>query len=242
MSVAYYQETQTGMLYQPRGVGWGVRWERVSKGRGYICIPMAESCWGLTENSKILSNHPSIKKKIFFFEKSNTGSWDTWYCKSKCPEAETTLACSQIIIDWSTMNEERVVRDGMKRQQEQIRKISRNGKNRVCLPAWNFCLFPTVRLSTYHHQLAPNVLISIQWHLGSDMPHDSSSVLRHLIVSCHILMSLVRSLGCVHSGLTQVQLNSGTDSIAQRCLCYLTFIRFPDFNRLKPSARRKRDA
>lgn len=33
------------------------------------------------------------------------------------------------------MNEERVVRDGMKRQQEQIRKISRNGKNRACLPA-----------------------------------------------------------------------------------------------------------
>ena len=30
------QETQTGGLYQPRGVGWGVRWEGVSKGRGYI--------------------------------------------------------------------------------------------------------------------------------------------------------------------------------------------------------------
>ena len=30
------QETQSGALYQPRGVGWGGRWEGVSKGRGYI--------------------------------------------------------------------------------------------------------------------------------------------------------------------------------------------------------------
>ena len=28
------QETQTGALYQPRGVGQGGRWERASKGRG----------------------------------------------------------------------------------------------------------------------------------------------------------------------------------------------------------------
>ena len=46
------QETQTGALYQPRGVGWGGRRE-VQKG-GDICIPMAESCLGLTENNKIL--------------------------------------------------------------------------------------------------------------------------------------------------------------------------------------------
>ena len=32
------QETQTGALYQPRGVGWGGRWEGGSKGRGYIYI------------------------------------------------------------------------------------------------------------------------------------------------------------------------------------------------------------
>ena len=44
------QETQTGALYQPRGVGWGGR--EVQKG-GDLCIPMADSCWGLTEN-KIL--------------------------------------------------------------------------------------------------------------------------------------------------------------------------------------------
>ena len=30
------QETQTGALCQPRGVGWGGRWEEVSKGRGYM--------------------------------------------------------------------------------------------------------------------------------------------------------------------------------------------------------------
>ena len=30
------QETQTGALYQPRGVGWGGRWEGSSKGRGYM--------------------------------------------------------------------------------------------------------------------------------------------------------------------------------------------------------------
>ena len=30
------QETQTGALCQPRGVGWGGRWEGGSKGRGYM--------------------------------------------------------------------------------------------------------------------------------------------------------------------------------------------------------------
>ena len=30
------QETQTGALYQPKGVQWGRRWEGVSEGRGYI--------------------------------------------------------------------------------------------------------------------------------------------------------------------------------------------------------------
>ena len=29
------QEIETGALYQPRGVGWGERWEGGSKGRGY---------------------------------------------------------------------------------------------------------------------------------------------------------------------------------------------------------------
>ena len=30
------QETQTGALYQPRGVEWGERWEGSSTGRGYM--------------------------------------------------------------------------------------------------------------------------------------------------------------------------------------------------------------
>ena len=30
------QETQTGVLYQPRGVGWEGRWEGSSQGRGYM--------------------------------------------------------------------------------------------------------------------------------------------------------------------------------------------------------------
>ena len=43
----------------------------VQKGED-ICIPMADSCRGLTENNKILeSNYPSIKKK--FFLKKNFG-------------------------------------------------------------------------------------------------------------------------------------------------------------------------
>ena len=30
------QETETGALYQPRGVGWGGKWERVTKVIGYM--------------------------------------------------------------------------------------------------------------------------------------------------------------------------------------------------------------
>ena len=30
------QETQTRVLYQPRGVGWGGGWEGGSEGRGYV--------------------------------------------------------------------------------------------------------------------------------------------------------------------------------------------------------------
>ena len=41
MGICCVQETQTGDLYQSRGVGWGERWEGGSKGKG--CIPMADS-------------------------------------------------------------------------------------------------------------------------------------------------------------------------------------------------------
>ena len=37
------QETQIGALYQPRGVGWGGRWEAGLKG-GDVCVPRADSC------------------------------------------------------------------------------------------------------------------------------------------------------------------------------------------------------
>ena len=37
------QETQTGALYQSRGVGWGGDGREVQNG-GAICIPMADSC------------------------------------------------------------------------------------------------------------------------------------------------------------------------------------------------------
>ena len=30
------QETQIGTLYQPRGVGWGGRWEGDARGRGHM--------------------------------------------------------------------------------------------------------------------------------------------------------------------------------------------------------------
>ena len=32
----FAQETQTGALYQPRGVEWGKRWEGGSNGMGYM--------------------------------------------------------------------------------------------------------------------------------------------------------------------------------------------------------------
>ena len=38
------QETQTGALYQPRGVGWGGRWEGRSKGRRYGSEVKASAC------------------------------------------------------------------------------------------------------------------------------------------------------------------------------------------------------
>ena len=32
------QETQTGALYQPKWVGWGGRWEGVSRERGHVYL------------------------------------------------------------------------------------------------------------------------------------------------------------------------------------------------------------
>ena len=35
-NLLYGSGNSNGALYQPRGVGWGVRWEGGSKGRGYM--------------------------------------------------------------------------------------------------------------------------------------------------------------------------------------------------------------
>ena len=43
------QETQPGALYQRRRVGWERDGKEFQKG-GDICVPMADSCWGLREN------------------------------------------------------------------------------------------------------------------------------------------------------------------------------------------------
>ena len=44
------QETQTGALWQPRGVGGG----REAQEGGDICIPMAHPCWCMAETNTIL--------------------------------------------------------------------------------------------------------------------------------------------------------------------------------------------
>ena len=45
------QETQTGVLYHPRGVGREGDGKEFQKG-GDMCIPMAYLCSGLTERTK----------------------------------------------------------------------------------------------------------------------------------------------------------------------------------------------
>ena len=47
------QETQTGAVYQPSGVDGEENGREVQKGED-ICIPVADSHGGLTENNKIL--------------------------------------------------------------------------------------------------------------------------------------------------------------------------------------------
>ena len=51
------QGIQIGALWQSRGVGGGERWRKVQEGGdkgGDMGVPMADSCWCLTENNKIL--------------------------------------------------------------------------------------------------------------------------------------------------------------------------------------------
>ena len=49
----WLRKLKQGALYQPRRVDGEGEEREVQKG-GDIYIPMADSCWGLTENSKIL--------------------------------------------------------------------------------------------------------------------------------------------------------------------------------------------
>ena len=47
------QETQTGVCINLEGWGGEGDGKEMQKG-GDICIPIADSCWGFIENSKIL--------------------------------------------------------------------------------------------------------------------------------------------------------------------------------------------
>ena len=56
------QGAQTGVLSQPREVGWGGR--DIQEGRD-TCIPMADSYWCMAEtNTTLKRNYPSTKNKL----------------------------------------------------------------------------------------------------------------------------------------------------------------------------------
>ena len=85
------QETQTGPLYQPRGVGWGGRQERVSKGRGYMynCGRFMLSFYRKQQNSvKQLFN-----KKLINFLKKNVFQYQI----AKLNNAKSQLLLHQLI-------------------------------------------------------------------------------------------------------------------------------------------------
>ena len=86
------QETQTGALDQPRGVGWGGRWEGGSKGRGYMCTyvwfmltfdrKQHNSVMQLSFNKKIKEKRTkkpelTIKKSWHSFEDNYFIKWKT---------------------------------------------------------------------------------------------------------------------------------------------------------------------
>ena len=49
----WHREHKAGVLWQPRGMGWGGRWEGFQEG-GDICIPRADSYWCMAETTMIL--------------------------------------------------------------------------------------------------------------------------------------------------------------------------------------------
>ena len=53
------QETQTGAVYQPRGLGWEGRWDGASKGRRYM-----DTCgWFMSMFDK--NQHNTVKQLSF---------------------------------------------------------------------------------------------------------------------------------------------------------------------------------
>ena len=56
------QETQTGALYQPRGVGGGGRWEGGSKGRGYVYLWLIHLKFDRKQQNSV--------KQLFFTKKN----------------------------------------------------------------------------------------------------------------------------------------------------------------------------
>ena len=79
------QETQTGALYQPRGVGWGGRWEGGSKGRGH----MYTYGWFMLRFDRKQQN--SVKQ--LFFHKNK-------FKKSKDNREEVLLSESSALKIW----------------------------------------------------------------------------------------------------------------------------------------------
>ena len=70
------QETQTGALYQPRGVGWGGRWEGGSRGRSY----MYTYGWFMLRFDRKQQNsvkQVSFNKKINLKNKQKNCQWRT---------------------------------------------------------------------------------------------------------------------------------------------------------------------
>ena len=57
------QETQTGVLYQSRGVDGEEVGRELQKG-GDICKPMADSCWGLTKKQQNSVKQLSFNKNF----------------------------------------------------------------------------------------------------------------------------------------------------------------------------------
>ena len=85
------QETQIGTLYQSKTVGWGRRWEGVSKGRGYMCTDdwfMLRFDRKQQNSVKQLSFNKKINKKILQARLQQYVNWEfpdvqTWFRKGK---------------------------------------------------------------------------------------------------------------------------------------------------------------